>query len=426
MALREIPWTTLMRARSRVLRTVGAATPRESTGPRRLTFVQFGDYAEGFHRFARGEGATYYAQEYTVRHVGEIAARDDVDSVHVLTFAKDLPREVLPNGVVTSGVQLYPEGRRARHRALIDAVAATEPTHLIVAAPIVPLIRWGLKRALPVLPLFADSFAGDGFRIALRNRRLAYVLNHPGVELVANHNLASSLDLARIGVDERKIVPFDWPAIVKPTDWPAKEAPPSDRPLRLLYVGMLMETKGVGDAIEAVAELGRGGREAELTLIGKGDEAGYRALAEREGVAERVTFAGRMPHSEVLRSMHESDLVLVPSHHAYPEGLPMTLYEALCTRSPLVASDHPMFRLRIRDGYNAVVHRERDAKHLAQRIREVTDDGELYARLSRTADEAAEGYLCPLKWDVLVSGFLDPSERERMREYTLARHDYGR
>lgn len=424
MALREIPWNALMRARSRVLRTVGAASPREPSGPRRLTFVQYGDYAEGFRRFERGEGATYYAQEYTVRHVGEIAARDDVASVHVLTFAKDLPREELPNGVLTSGVELYPGGRRARHRALVDAVAATEPTHLVVAAPIVPLIRWGLRRQLPVLPLFADSFAGDGFKVALRNRRLAYVLNHPGVELVANHNLASSLDLARIGVDESKIVPFDWPAIVSPADWPAKEAPPEDRPLRLLYVGMLMQTKGVGDAIAAVAELGRRGREAELTLIGKGDDASFRALAEREGVARQVTFAGRMPHADVLRSMHEADLVLVPSHHAYPEGLPMTLYEALCTRSPLVASDHPMFRLRIRDGVNAVVHRERDAKHLARRVLDVTTDPELYARLSRTADDAAEGYLCPLKWDVLVSGFLEPDERRRMREYTLASHDY--
>lgn len=417
--VRERSWRALMQTRSHVLQLAGKGASRESADPRRMTFVQFGDYAEGYHRVTSGEGANYYAQKYTVEHMGSLAARDDVASVHVLTFATDAAEERLDNGVVASGLQLYVEGHKARHDELIAAVAATDPTHLVVAAPLVPLIRWALGRGVTVLPLFADSFQGSGLRVLLRNRRLAFVLNHPGIEFVANHNLASSLDLARIGVDEAKIVPFDWPAIVTPADWPAKTLPGADRPLRLLYVGMIMETKGIGDAISAVAELRRRGRPTELTVIGSGDQPPFEDLARREGVSDSVHFIGRKPHAEVLEAMHGHDLVLIPSRHEYPEGLPMTIYEALCTRSPVVVSDHPMFALRIRHGVNAMVHRAGDPGSLADRVLEVLDTEGLYQRLSDDAVRVADGYLCPLKWDRLVSAFLDPTERAALERYTL-------
>ena len=59
--------------------------------------------------------------------------------------------------------------------------------------------------------------------------------------------------------------------------------------------------------------------------------------------------------------MHAHDAVVVPSQHAYPEGLPMTIYDAYCSRSPLIASDHPMFRSKVIDDETAVVFGAGDA-----------------------------------------------------------------
>ena len=50
-----------------------------------------------------------------------------------------------------------------------------------------------------------------------------------------------------------------------------KSRPVERSPWRLVYVGVVNELKGVGDAIEAVAALQRRGRDVELQLIGKGD-----------------------------------------------------------------------------------------------------------------------------------------------------------
>jgi glycosyltransferase involved in cell wall biosynthesis len=98
----------------------------------------------------------------------------------------------------------------------------------------------------------------------------------------------------------------------------------------------------------------------------------------------------------------------------------MTLYEALCTRTPLLTSDHPMFVLKIRDGYNALVFPERNPAGLANRIEELWRSPELYSRLSANALAAADAYLCPLKFDALISGFLGATPSLALRQFSLA------
>ncbi len=398
----------------------------EATGPRRLTLVQFGDYAEAFWRFANGGSETYYAQRYSVEFVASLVKRKDVESVTLINFSSNSPLASLPNGVRTLGIELYPKGGRPHHRQLIEAVRQTNPTHLIVTLPSTSLIRWGIRTRIPVLPMFADSFQASDLKARLQYRLLSFLLNDPSIELVSNHNIAASLDLERIGVDPSKIVPFDWPAIISPHDYEPKASPPGSRPFRLIYVGSVIETKGVGDAIRAVSNLRKRDRKVELTIIGRGDLESFQRLAIAKQIQEHVFFLGPKSHSDVLAAMRDHDAVLVPSHWAYPEGLPMTLYEALCTRTPLLTSNHPIFAAKIHNRCNALVFPERNVEAFADCIDELASSPALYAKLSYAAANAAEGYLCPLKYDRLVSGFLNSTERSKLREYSLTNYDYTR
>lgn len=408
-----------------VLTRLGRYRAVERDGPQRLTIVQFGEYAQAVTRFSEGGEETYYGQRYTVEFVASLAARAQTESVTMVNLSVDGPSRVLPNKVHVRSVELYPRKGPPRYRQLIRVVAATRPTHLIVMSPIAPLIRWGIRARIPVLPMFADSFREKALGARLRSRLLAYLLNDPSVELVANHNLAASRDLQRIGVDPRKIVPFDWPALVSAARYEPKGAPQADRPFRLIYVGSLVESKGAGDVIRAVSLLRERGREVELTIIGAGiDSERLKAQTCADRVERQVVFLGRQSHSDVLAAMRAHDAVVVPSHWAYPEGLPMTIYEALCTRTPLLTSDHPMFVLRVRDRDNALVFPERDPDALARCVEELAGSAELYVRLSSNAARAAETYLCPLKYDRLVSDFIAPERRGGLREYCLADYAY--
>jgi glycosyltransferase involved in cell wall biosynthesis len=399
------------------------AAHKHDAGPdhgKRVTFVQFGDYEEAFRRFERGGAENYYAQKYSVDFVGSLPTRPDVESVTVICVAADAELAVLPNEVRTVGIELYPKHQSPRVRELIELVKASRPTHLLAMTPCIPLIAWGVRAGCQVLPMLADSFRSKGLKAAIDYKLLGLLFNTNAIEFVANHNLAASLDLNRIGISAEKVIPYDWPALISPRDFATKSAPPSEAEFRLLYVGTVIESKGVGDAIGALGLLRNRGVNITLTIIGRGDIDAYQGVVMRQGLQEFVNFRGPQSHTEVIEAMRSHDAVVVPSHWSYQEGLPMTLYEALCTRTPLLTSDHPMFAMKIRDGYDGVVFPERNPQAFASRIEELMRSPELYSRLSANALAAAEDFLCSLKYDELISGFLGLNSSINLRKFSLA------
>jgi UDP-glucose:(heptosyl)LPS alpha-1,3-glucosyltransferase len=74
-------------------------------------------------------------------------------------------------------------------------------------------------------------------------------------------------------------------------------------------VGSGFERKGLATAIEALPRLG----DARLIVIGRGDEARYRALAERLGVGDRVRWLGL--RRDVERWYAAADVLVLPARY---------------------------------------------------------------------------------------------------------------
>jgi glycosyltransferase involved in cell wall biosynthesis len=190
----------------------------------------------------------------------------------------------------------------------------------------------------------------------------------------------------------------------------------------MLFVGVHCEDKGLGDAIDALARLAADGHDLRLTCIGPGDSEPFRRRAEARGVGHAVQFLGRLEHPRVLEQMRQHDAVLVPSRHVYAEGLPMTLYDAYSSRTPLLASDHPMFRDKVEHGFSGLCFRAGDPANLARRVRELCEEPGLYRRLSANAEEAFRRIECPAKWAELVYRWLRdaPEDRRWLGRHALA------
>ena len=137
----------------------------------------------------------------------------------------------------------------------------------------------------------------------------------------------------------------------------------------------------------------------------------FRDLAEKAGIADRVEFLGQISNAEVFERMRRVDMVVVPSHHQFPEGLPLAIYEALGARTPIIASDHPMFAGHLVDGETAMVFPARQPRAMADKIDRLLGDPALYARLSCNATVAWERMQNPFKWgDVLYHWVRDADE----------------
>lgn len=374
----------------------------------RITFVQYGDFRDAALRFASGGDETYASQRYSVDSVLQLTER--AEEVCVISVTDTPYDEWLDGGVHVIGRQLY---EKTTENELVELVAAQRPTHVVARSPIVPLLRWSLKNGLKTLPIFATSFPKEGLRSVWRYRRTAQVLNHRDVRWVGNHNRNSARALVRIGVDAAKVIPWDWPPQVTPEAFPAKRRDDPNAPFSLFYAGRVQETKGVGDAIRAVASLRKSGLDVRFSIAGSGETELYQKLAAELGVTEHVNFLGLIPHKDVVGAMHRHDVVVVPSQHAYPEGLPLTIYDAYCSRSPLVASDHPMFREQVVHGQAALVFRAGEPPALEQRIGELVRDPALYARLSAESGAAWERLQIPVKWRDLLERWLSDTEDDR-------------
>lgn len=109
--------------------------------------------------------------------------------------------------------------------------------------------------------------------------------------------------------------------------------------------------------------------------------------------------------------MREHDAVIVSSRHSYPEGLPRTIYEALATRTPLIASDHPMFAGNLQDGNDAVIYKAADPASLAAGIERIRGDAGLYCEISKNTATAWRRIQLEVEWSDLIGRFLEGFER---------------
>ncbi len=388
----------------------------------RIIFVQYGDYGEAVERFEAGGEETYFAQKYSVEYVARL--NQELGPVTVVCLNANAYDKILSNGVHAIGMRIRETGGERRLRNLLTNL---EPTHTIVATPLTGLLRWLSKRETRTLPLFADSFPRGGIRRYFDYRHLSRVLNTDSFPWVANHNINSSRDLARIGVDPVKIIPWDWPSSITPDGY-APKIKPGASPFKAIYVGHLSRAKGLGDCIEAIGLLRGSPEETCLTVLaGTSPSDEFATLARQCGAWELIHFiTHRVPHPQVVALMHEHDAVLVPSRHEYPEGLPMTIYDALCARTPLIASDHPMFTGRIAHEQSALIFRAGDPASLANAIRRLQREPALYASLSQQSNRAWESLQCPVKWGDLISRWLryDEGDRAWQLSHSLASSDY--
>jgi glycosyltransferase involved in cell wall biosynthesis len=402
---------------------------------RRVLLIQFsGDYREGYNRLASGGEETYHSQRYSVEETAEIGRK--FGAVGVLCCCCEKPYdEVMGDGVRAMGAGLSPQDfQLGRVTAKIEAFG---PTHVVLKFPLTDAMSWALDRGVEILPCLADSFTLSTIGLSpiralartvkhhFRSRRLAKLSNSPRVRWVANHNVAACRDLARIGIDPRKIVPWDVVHATTPEMYEPRPGPVAGSPWRLLFVGGITEQKGVGDAIEAVAELKRRGRDVEFRLIGKGDIDHFLRQARTAGVADQVHFEGLQPNSHVVSAMRASDLVVIPSRHVYSEAQPFVFYEAFATRTPVLCSDHPMFKGNVREDAARFVPEQRPLAY-AYAVEAILSDHELYRRMSIATLDAWHHFQCPVKLHELLYHWIggSPDDERWLAERSLASGRY--
>ncbi|HEY8911159.1 MAG TPA: glycosyltransferase family 4 protein [Desulfosporosinus sp.] len=119
--------------------------------------------------------------------------------------------------------------------------------------------------------------------------------------------------------------------------WPAERWQPGSTN-EFVYVGRLLDYKGIEDLIRAMSLIRQRGRQIHLNIIGKGQdhyEAYLRKLVQSKRLGAWVKFHGWIPSPEVRGWMARAAGLVVPSRR---EAYGMVALEGMAIGTPLIAS----------------------------------------------------------------------------------------
>jgi D-inositol-3-phosphate glycosyltransferase len=224
-------------------------------------------------------------------------------------------------------------------------------------------------------------------RIAARSAQAIVVLND--VVEAQMHDLAPSVPTVRIGngVDSdryRPPEPVERVRLRRELGW-------DERP-RVLFVGRLVEKKGVSLAIEAAA---RAEGEFDVVLVGPGD-------LDLAG-ARHVQLLGPQTPARVAELYRAADVFLLPSRG---EGFPLTVQEAMASGLPVVLADDPAYSSVLKGCGAGVTLVAREADAIGNSVRQLISFG-----LARAGREGREFALRIFDWSATVDRHVQLYER---------------
>lgn len=145
---------------------------------------------------------------------------------------------------------------------------------------------------------------------------------------------------------------------------------PSDLPhgsFRFLLLGRLLWDKGVGEFVDAAAQLRSKFPHCEFVLMGFTGTDNATAIPRSK--IEHWRKSGLMtyvpPAVDVRDQMAQAHCVVLPS---YREGTPKALLEAASMAKPIITTDVPGCRQVVEDGTTGFLARVRDATDLAEKM----------------------------------------------------------
>ncbi|MGI9042416.1 MAG: glycosyltransferase family 4 protein [Gemmatimonadales bacterium] len=179
----------------------------------------------------------------------------------------------------------------------------------------------------------------------------------------------------------------------------ARSRLPRQERIRCLAVARLVQRKGLGDLIVALASLERG--RFELEIVGSGpDEAALRGLAASLGLGSYVTFSGSLDRAEVARRYRAADLFTLASRE---EAFGNVFAEALASGLPIVASAAGGIPELVHHGQNGLLVPPGDPGALAAAIKLLANDPQLRLKMALRNRAQAEANL---SWERVTTRYL--------------------
>jgi glycosyltransferase involved in cell wall biosynthesis len=186
-------------------------------------------------------------------------------------------------------------------------------------------------------------------------------------------------------------------------------------PPTILFIGRLVEKKGLPYLLEACRILVRRGLDFHLKIIGDGPLL-EQCRADAAPLHERVTFLGRLAPERVRDELAAAQIACMPSIEATDgdnEGLPIVSLEAQAAGLPIVAFDQGPVPECVHANSTGLLAKDRSAEDLASCLERLLRNPELCRRMGDAGRRHVEEH-----FDIKRQS----KELEKIYNEVLARH----
>jgi colanic acid/amylovoran biosynthesis glycosyltransferase len=352
---------------------------------------------DGTPQFVR-DLATVEALSYTttvlVPSVLGGASREVDGALHVHRF-RYFPRrwEDLADGAILENLR----SRRWRWAQIIPLfVAEVLAIRREVRAirPDVIHVHWLVPQGLaaliaaPTVPKLVTSHGGDVYGLTDRVSRRLFRAVLKNANAVTTMNTDMCDRLVELGASPATTLVLSMGADVA-TIRPLAEAA-ERRSGQILFVGRLVEKKGVSVLLKALRLLDESGY--DLRIVGDGP---LRSQLATESSGLSVTFLGVLGREALAAEFGAATIAVFPSVAAASgdqDGLPVSLLEAMSTGCAVIASDLPGLRDAVVDGQSGLLTSPGSAHELAAALTRVLRDPQLCDQLGRAAATRSDSF----------------------------------
>ena len=160
--------------------------------------------------------------------------------------------------------------------------------------------------------------------------------------------------------------------------------------MRCLFVGSLVERKGIKYLLQGIAAALQAGVPMELAVVGKGTpeaEKGIRDAARELDIAERVNMHGYVSDPNDLLALYRAaDVFVLPT---LGEGFPRVVYEAMSQSLPVITTNTGSMPAVLRNGETALLIPPFSGQAVGEALEQLWKNGEIRRRLIAGGRELA-------------------------------------
>jgi len=175
----------------------------------------------------------------------------------------------------------------------------------------------------------------------------------------------------------------------------------------VLFFGRLNPTKAPDHFAKLAKMILKERNDIEFAIVGP-DEGLMDEVKRIVDNHPMIHVLGTWPHERINEMYQASNLYVLPS---YREGLPLTLFEAMASGLPIIATPCNGVPYEVKDGVNGYLVRYGDLEEQKKRILEVLDDSDLSKKFSKSNIKKVKDYT----WDKIAEETLKIYESEKKK-----------